>query len=80
MTASGTLIVQENNWSGWYASRDNQPIELSADQWLTVSAPAGPHHYEFRYRPWDVAVGLLLSAIGLGLISARATVCYNPHL
>ncbi len=64
----GTLIVRENNWSGWFAVQDGQPIDVLSAQWLSVPAPAGQHHYEFRYRPWDVAAGLLLSVIGLGLI------------
>ena len=51
---AGTLIVQENNWSGWFASRDGEPIALVDGQWLSVPAAAGQHHYEFRYRPWDV--------------------------
>ncbi len=66
---AGTLIVKENNWSGWSASRDGEPIELADSPWLSVSAPAGQHHYEFRYRPWDVWVGAALSLAGLGLAS-----------
>jgi hypothetical protein len=65
--ADGTLIVYENSWTGWLANRDDAPIELGAGQWLSVAAPLGQHHYEFRYRPWDVPVGLALSTIGLGL-------------
>jgi uncharacterized membrane protein YfhO len=64
---AGILIVKENNWSGWYASRDGKPLALADAQWLSVSAPAGQHHYEFRYRPWDVPLGLLLSLAGIGL-------------
>jgi hypothetical protein len=65
--ADGTLTVYENSWSGWWANRDGAPIELGAGQWLSVAAPSGRHHYEFRYRPWDVPVGLALSAIGIVL-------------
>jgi hypothetical protein len=63
----GTLVVKENNWSGWYASRDGTSAQLADNQWLSVSAPTGLHHYEFRYRPWDVWVGAVLSLVGLSL-------------
>lgn len=82
---TGTLIVQENNWAGWYATRDGEPVELADDQWLSVSAPAGQHHYEFRYRPWDVWVGAALSLAGLGLAAvlwiraARGESSSQPH-
>lgn len=64
----GTLVVHENSWTGWFVSRDGQPAELGDGPWLTTPAPAGAHHYEFRYRPWDVILGLLLSLIGVGLV------------
>jgi hypothetical protein len=62
---AGKLIVTENSWDGWYASRDGTPIPLENNRWLTVDAPAGTSHYEFRYRPWDVALGFLLTLIGI---------------
>jgi len=65
--SSGKLIVTENSWTGWQANRDGIPIALDANRWLSVEAPAGSHHYEFRYRPWDVWVGLLLTLIGIVL-------------
>lgn len=67
---AGALIVQENSWSGWTVSRDGEPVDLADSQWLSVSAPAGQHHYDFRYRPWDVWVGAVLSLAGLGLAIA----------
>lgn len=63
----GALVVQENNWNGWSAQVDGAPVSLLDGQWLSVAAPAGAHHFEFRYRPWDVTVGLMLLAIGLVL-------------
>lgn len=63
----GTLVVQENQWSGWQARVDGRPVPLNAGTWLSVAAPAGTHHYEFRYRPWDVPVGAGLTLIGLAL-------------
>jgi hypothetical protein len=66
--ATGTLIVHENNWEGWQASRDGEPIGMEATSWLSTAAPAGQHHYEFRYRPADVLIGLIVSAIGIALL------------
>lgn len=67
-TASpGQLIVMENSWSGWKAKIDGKKTELNSPPWLSVEAPAGTHLYEFRYRPWDVPLGGVLSLIGIGL-------------
>ena len=66
---SGTLEVTENVFSGWKAKIDGKPTQLVPnEQWLAVNAPAGNHKYEFRYRPWDVLLGLLLTLLGIGLI------------
>lgn len=60
----GLLWVAENMWTGWYAWRDGQPMNLTNVHWLQVEAPVGEHVYLFRYLPWDVPLGLLLWAIG----------------
>jgi len=62
---AGTLVVHENQWSGWAARRDGGPVRLGPGQWLNVPAPAGKHHYEFRYRPWDVVLGAILTLAGV---------------
>lgn len=64
-TQPGTLIVKENYFPAWQASRNGQPMELPADRWLTTDLPAGQHTVEFTYRPWDVWVGLALSLVGV---------------
>jgi hypothetical protein len=64
---AGTLVVQENNWAGWYAARDRKQVAMYAGNWLSVAAPAGVHTYQFRYRPWDVWVGLALTVMGFVL-------------
>lgn len=64
---SGELVVKENTWSGWRAWRDGERVDLTGDAWLQVEAPAGSHVYEFRYLPWDVPLGMVLTLVGLGL-------------
>jgi hypothetical protein len=63
----GILTVYENNWSGWYAWVDQTRMPLLGSDWLSMNAPAGKHTYHFRYRPWDVWVGIILSILGLVL-------------
>lgn len=64
----GTLIVEENRWSGWFAWRDGQAVKMNqTERWLNAFAPAGEHTYRFRYRPWDVVLGTAVSLIGLYL-------------
>jgi hypothetical protein len=63
----GVLKVMENKLNGWTAKRDGLSTKLGEGQWLSTNAPAGAHHYAFRYRPWDVVAGFLLSAAGFCL-------------
>ncbi len=62
---AGSLIVKENTWTGWKAWRDGERVALKGDQWLQVDALVGKHTYQFRYRPWDVPLGLALSFLGM---------------
>lgn len=64
---AGELVVRENNWTGWYAWRDGERVPLLQGHWLSVDAPAGEHQYHFRYLPWDVPLGVLLSLLGIAL-------------
>lgn len=63
----GQLIVQENSWPGWQAKQDQKTVPLLPGPWLSVEAPAGEHEYHFRYLPWDVVVGFLLTLVGIFL-------------
>ncbi len=63
----GTLTVTENRWTGWSVTRNGASQRLLGGQWLQVNAPAGQHLYQFRYRPWDVTLGGILTILGLGL-------------
>ena len=64
---NGELVVRENRWGGWYAWRDGERAPLLRGRWLSVDAPAGDHTYRFRYLPWDIPLGVLLSLLGIGL-------------
>ncbi|HZU86533.1 MAG TPA: hypothetical protein VFF78_03550, partial [Anaerolineaceae bacterium] len=63
----GILRVYENNWDGWGVRVDGVSSTLITSDWLEVEIPAGEHFIEFRYRPWDVWLGLAISLIGIGL-------------
>jgi len=63
--AAGQLVVRENFWGGWFAWRDQTPVGFLPSKWLSVNAPEGAHHYSFRYWPWDVWLGLLLTLAGI---------------
>lgn len=67
LSPKGQLIVYENNWTGWYASMDQTPIPLLNSDWLSTDASAGKHTYHFRYRPWDVWLGIFLTVVGFVL-------------
>jgi hypothetical protein len=41
---------------------------LNGGAWLSLEAPAGDHRYQFRYRPWEVFVGLMASLGGIVLV------------
>jgi hypothetical protein len=66
----GVLAVTENATADWRAATDSISASLLPGQWLSVPAPAGTHHYSFRYRPWDVWVGLTLALLGVILVIA----------
>jgi hypothetical protein len=63
----GTLVVKENSWSGWSAKIDRQAAPLQPGQWLSVPLPAGSHTVQFRYRPWDVLLGIVFGVCGVAL-------------
>ncbi len=63
-TSLGELTVKENMWTGWQAWIDGERVPLIGEFWLKVDAPLGKHVYQFRYRPWDVPLGIFLSLVG----------------
>jgi hypothetical protein len=64
----GQLVLQENAWNGWKAWIDGAPAQLSPGPRLSLTAPAGTHQYLFRYMPWDVPLGLLVTLLGFGVV------------
>jgi len=66
-SSAGTLLVYENNWTGWSARVDGKPVKLLAGDWLSIKYPPGKHTVSFRYLPWDVLLGITLSLLGWGL-------------
>jgi hypothetical protein len=66
-TQPGTLVLQENSYTGWLAWRDGSQVPLLVGKNLQVDAPAGEHRYRFRYLPWDVPSGFLLFIAGIFL-------------
>ena len=69
----GTLTVRENSYPGWRAATaSGAPLALLPGDWLAVRLPAGRSSVRFRYRPWDVPAGLLLTLTGF-VVAARAS-------
>ncbi len=63
----GALTVLENSWSGWKARTASGPVTLRPGPRLAVNLPAGRSVVQFRYRPWDLPLGLLLCVGGIAL-------------
>ena len=63
--APGVLTVLENSWPGWSASLDGQSLGLTSGRWLAADVPAGSWTVQFRYRPLDAYIGILLGIVGL---------------
>jgi hypothetical protein len=62
---ASTLVVRENNYPGWTAWMDGEPVSLAQENLLSVHASPGNHVYTFRYRPLDVWLGLVMTLAGV---------------
>jgi hypothetical protein len=63
---TGHLVVHENTWPGWKLWVDGKRSQIEArDGWLGAKISPGHHTFAFRYQPWDVPLGLIISAAGL---------------
>jgi hypothetical protein len=65
--SAGTLIVQENYFSGWKAWMDGKRVKLDKHAlFLTVNhLPPGSHDFVFKYQPWDIWLGLMMTLLGI---------------
>jgi hypothetical protein len=68
MACKGLLVLNQTPYPGWQAFIDGSsaPIEEADGALQSVVVDAGTHRVEFRYRPWTVYWGGLLTAVGLG--------------
>jgi hypothetical protein len=73
----GVLTVLENSWSGWHARIDDASAPLRPGRWLAIDVPEGAFRAQFRYRPWDVPLGLGLCGLGV-IIAALVWVRSDP--
>jgi len=65
---NGVLTIKENYFSGWQVQiNEKQANILKEEYWLATQAPAGKNVYVFKYLPWDVPLGIILSLFGIFL-------------
>jgi hypothetical protein len=67
------LVLSEVYYpDGWRAYVDGERVPiLQADYALrAVALEAGDHHVEFRFEPWDVRAGLIITSVAALLIAA----------
>lgn len=72
---AGYLVVPMHLQPGWHVTVNGEPVLLERVEEVmpAVALPAGAANVEFRYRPPDLAAGLVLmalSAISLGVFAA----------
>jgi uncharacterized membrane protein YfhO len=68
MACKGLLVLNQTFYPGWQVLVDGRPARIEeADGALqSVVVDPGTHQVDFRYRPWTVYFGGLLTALGLG--------------
>jgi O-antigen/teichoic acid export membrane protein len=73
----GLLVLTDNNFPGWKATVDGQPVGVvTADYTFRgVPLPPGEHQVEFTFAPASVIIGALVSGLSLALL-ALAFVAY----
>ena len=61
------LNLLQNNYYGWKASVDGQPVEIYTGNmsFITVKVPAGDHEVEFSYDPSGVRIGFWVTLLAL---------------
>lgn len=61
----GVVMLSDNDFPGWQAFLDGRPVK-TLRSWFTfraVEVPAGNSVVEFRYRPWPLRLGVVVSAL-----------------
>lgn len=74
----GLLVLSEWDLPGWQVLVDSQPAEALTVNYAFqgVWLPAGTHTVVWRYRPWQVPVGL---AVSLLVVVGTAVFLYKPR-
>jgi uncharacterized membrane protein YfhO len=59
------LNLLQNNYYGWKAEIDGQPVEVIAGNMSFIAVPvsAGKHEVVFTYDPWRVRWGFYITVI-----------------
>jgi len=72
LTCEGMLILSDTYYPGWRATVDGKPVQVQEMDYALrgVAVPKGHHDIRYRYRPWSVYLGALLSFGGVaGVLS-----------
>jgi hypothetical protein len=71
-TGPGFLALADQFASGWAATVNGAPQEIQRADWAfrLVAVPAGRSEVVFRYRPWSVRVGAVVSIVTLVVVGA----------
>lgn len=72
--ARGRLVVAETWDPGWRAALDGRPVAIEPLQGVLMAVPVGPGSgaVELRYHPDGFVPGMVLSALGLCLVTGGA--------
>lgn len=67
---AGLLVISEWDYPGWLAVVDGVSIPLLSANYAFQAVPlqAGTHHVSLRFMPWDVPMGVGITAVSLLLI------------
>src|SRR5262249_41532532 len=65
--ANGFLLLADQNAPGWQVTVNGEPRSIVQANYVSrlIEVPAGRSRVEFRYRPWTVGAGALMSGLTL---------------
>jgi hypothetical protein len=66
-TANGDALEVSPSSTQDSAGSGESTLVSNSSGWITVDLPAGQSTVEFRYRPWDVPLGIALMLVGLAV-------------